>query len=370
MYNVVIIGAGVIGLSIAKYLGEKTDLSVLVIEKEDSFGKGVSSRNSEVIHSGIYYEPNSLKAKHCIKGRHYLYEYCLQNKIWFNNCGKLVVSKVNQQAQIEELFKNANENGVDGIQLIDKNEIEKLEPFINSDAALKVDCTGIVSAHDLMSSLYNKSKSFEHDYLFKSKVMGVQKKSELYNIEIENYFGQIEKLDCNWVINASGLSSDIIGNLTGLKIPSLKFLKGSYFKLSSKWRGKFQRLVYPLPDKEHGSLGIHLTIDADQMARLGPNADWIEDRIENYNVDQSLAKIFFDEGRKYIDNLKPEDISPEYAGIRPKISLIENSMPDFYIEHEDKNGYPGFINLIGMESPGLTACLSIGEFISDLIIEN
>ncbi len=370
MYDVVIIGAGVIGLSIARSLGEKTSLSVLVIEKDDSFGRGVSSRNSEVVHSGIYYEPNSLKSIHCIKGRNYLYEYCDKNNVWFNNCGKLVVSKVHQQTQIEGLYKNAEDNGIRGIQLIDKNEIERLEPFIDSDIALKVDCTGIVSAHDLMSSLYNKSKNFEHDYLFKSKVMGIQKNSDSYNIEIENYFGEIENLNCDWVINASGLDSDIVGNFIGLNVPRLKFLKGSYFKLSPKWRDKFQHLIYPLPDKEHGSLGIHLTIDADQMARLGPNADWIEDRNEDYSVDQSLAKIFFDEGSKYIKKLELNDITPDYAGIRPKISLNENSMPDFYIEHEDKRGFPGFINLIGIESPGLTACLSIGESISDLVIEN
>ncbi len=370
MYDVVIIGAGAIGLSIAKFLGEKTKLSVLVIEKEDSYGKGISSRNSEVIHSGIYYEPNSLKAKHCIRGRNYLYDYCNRNNIWFNKCGKLVVSKFHQQEQIEILFKNANDNGIKGIQLIDKKEIEKLEPLVNSDIALKVDCTGIFSAHDLMSSLYNKSKNFDHDYLFKSRVMSIQKKSSLYTIEIKNYFGETEQLDCNWVINSSGLDSDIIGNLIGLNIPRLKFLKGSYFKLSSKWRGKFKHLVYPLPDKKHGSLGIHLTIDADQMARLGPNAEWVEDRTENYNIDESLVTEFYEEGSKYIKNLKLDDITPEYAGIRPKILLNGNSMPDFYIQHEDGKGFPGFINLIGIESPGLTACLSIGESVSNILIEN
>ena len=370
MYDIVIIGAGVIGLSIARSLGEKTNMSILIIEKEDSFGKGVSSRNSEVIHSGIYYEPNTLKAKLCTRGRDYLYEYCDQNKVWFNNCGKLVVSKLHQQTQIESLYANAKKNGVDDIEIIDKSEISKLEPCIDSDIALKVNCTGIISAHDLMTSLYNKSKNFDHDYLFKSKVLGIQKNSDLYKIDIENYYGEIEKLNCKWVINAAGLGSDIIGNLLGLTIPSLKFLKGSYFKLSSKWRGKFEHLVYPLPNKKYGSLGIHLTIDADQMARLGPNADWIEDRIEDYNVKEELHEKFFEEGSKYIQGLKLNDITPDYAGIRPKILVDNNSMPDFYIEHEDKKGFPGLINLIGIESSGLTASLSIGDYIADIIIEN
>tara|TARA_Y100000996_G_scaffold324251_1_gene260252 strand:- start:896 stop:2008 length:1113 start_codon:yes stop_codon:yes gene_type:complete len=370
MYDVVIIGAGVVGLSIARSISKNTKLSVLVIEKEDSFGKGVSSRNSEVIHSGIYYKPNTLKAKYCVDGRNKLYKYCKQNKIWFNNCGKLVVSKIHQQAQIEHLYNNARENGVDEIEIIDKAEIRKLEPCIDSDIALKVNCTGIVSAHDLMTSLYNKSINCDHDYLFKSKVVDIQKNGDLYNIDIENYYGEIEKLECEWVINASGLDSDVIGNFLGLNVPTLKFLKGSYFKLSSKWRDKFKHLVYPLPDKEHGSLGIHLTIDADRMARLGPNADWIEDRKEDYNVKESLSEKFFEEGRKYIQGLELSDISPDYAGIRPKILADRNSMPDFYIEHESKKGFHGFINLIGIESPGLTASLSIGDDIARMIIEN
>ena len=370
MYDVVIIGAGVVGLSIARSLGEKTGLSVIVIEKEDSFGKGVSSRNSEVIHSGIYYKPNTLKAKYCVEGRNCLYEYCKKNKIWFNNCGKLVVSKINQQAEIEDLYKNAKDNGINDIEIIDKNEIEKLEPFIKSDMALKVDCTGILSAHDLMNSLYNKSKDFDHDYLFKSKVIGVNKKGSLYNIDIENYYGEIEKLECKWVVNAAGLDSDTVGSFLGLTIPSLKFLKGSYFKLASKWRGKFQHLVYPLPNTKEGSLGIHLTIDADQMARLGPNAEWIKNRIEDYNVKESIRSVFFEEGRKYIKDLELTDITPDYAGIRPKILAQSDSMPDFYIKHEDKKGFPGWINLIGIESPGLTASLFIGDHIADKIIEN
>ena len=370
MYDITIIGAGVVGLSIARSLGEKTGLSVIVIEKEDSFGKGISSRNSEVIHSGIYYKPNSLKAKYCVEGRNYLYEYCKKNKIWFNNCGKLVVSKIHQQTEIEDLFKNAKDNGINNIEIIDKSEIKKLEPFVNSEIALKVDCTGILSAHDLMSSLYNKSKSFDHDYLFKSKVVGVQKKGDLYNIDIENYYGEIEKLDCKWVINAAGLDSDTIGKFLGLSVPSLKFLKGSYFKLSSKWRGRFKHLVYPLPDTVHGSLGIHLTIDADLMPRLGPNADWIKNRIEDYEVKESLSKKFFEGGREYIQGLELNDITPDYAGIRPKILADNNSMPDFYIEHEDKKGFPGWINLIGIESPGLTASFSIADHIAEIIIEN
>ena len=154
MFDVVIIGAGVIGLSIARAIGEQTNKSVLVIEKDDSFGKGISSRNSEVIHSGIYYKPGSLKSKYCVEGRKLLYDYCTKNKIWHNNCGKLVVSKIHQQEQLEDLYNNAKNNGINEIEIIEKKEINQLEPLIQSDLALKVNCTGIISAHDLMLSFY------------------------------------------------------------------------------------------------------------------------------------------------------------------------------------------------------------------------
>tara|TARA_Y100000746_G_C15451841_1_gene427497 strand:+ start:186 stop:1298 length:1113 start_codon:yes stop_codon:yes gene_type:complete len=370
MFDVVIIGAGVIGLSIARAIGEQTNKSVLVIEKDDSIGKGISSRNSEVIHSGIYYEPGSLKSKYCVEGRKLLYDYCIKNEIWYNNCGKLVVSKIHQQEQLEDLYNNAKNNGINEIEIIDKKEINQLEPLIHSDIALKVNCTGIISAHDLMLSFYHNSQSHDHDYLFKTKVVGANKNNSDYSIDIENYYGEIETVNCKWVINASGLNSDLLGELLNDEFPKLKFLKGSYFKLSSKWKGKFKKLIYPLPDMKHGSLGIHLTIDRDGMARLGPNADWIDDRQEDYKVDDSLNEVFYEEGKKYILDLKLNELTADYSGIRPKIFMDNNSMPDFYINHEEKNGFPGWINLIGIESPGLTGSISIGNDIAKIISEN
>lgn len=370
MFDIVIIGAGVIGLSIAKALGEKTKNSVLVVEKENAIGKGVSSRNSEVIHSGIYYSPGSLKSKYCVEGRKKLYDYCLKNDIWHQNCGKLVVGQAHQEEQLEGLYKNALKNGVDEIQIIDNQQISKISPVVDSSIALKVDCTGIVSAHDLMTNFYHKSLNYEHDYLFKAEVMGIEKKSNNFSIELKNYFNEIEKVESKWVINAAGLNSDIIGNFFDIDVPKLRFLKGSYFKLSSKWKNRFDRLIYPLPDAEHGSLGIHLTIDADGMARLGPDAEWCQNREENYSVDESLINTFYEEGKKYLPDLEIDDLTPDYSGIRPKIYLEKDSMPDFYISHEIDRGLSGLINLIGIESPGLTGSLAIGEDIAKMVIEN
>jgi len=370
MFDVVIIGAGVIGLSIARAIGNKTNKSVLIIEKEDSFGKGISSRNSEVIHSGIYYKPGSLKSKYCVEGRKHLYDYCIKNNIWYNNCGKLVVSKSHQREQLEKLYQNAKDNGIDDVKIIEKNEINLLEPLIESDIALKVDCTGITSAHDLMLSFYNESQSHDHDYLFKTKVVGANKKNDDYAIDIENYYGEIEHVNCNWVINAGGLNSDLLGELLNDDLPKIKFLKGSYFKLSSKWKNTFKKLIYPLPDIAHGSLGIHLTIDRDGMARLGPNADWIDNREEDYAVNDELINTFYKEGKKYISGLELDELTPDYSGIRPKIFSENNSMPDFYIQHEEEKGFPGWINLIGIESPGLTASISIGNEIAKIVNQN
>ena len=172
MFNIVIIGAGVIGLSIARAIGEKTNLSVLIIDKEDGIGRGISSRNSEVIHSGIYYDPKSLKTKYCIEGRDLLYDYCKKNNVWTNQCGKLIIGDNYQTSELEALFDNGIKNGIPNMKIINKKEIESIESKIIADSALYIGCTGIISAHELMSAFYRESQKCDHDYLFKSKVIG------------------------------------------------------------------------------------------------------------------------------------------------------------------------------------------------------
>jgi len=231
-----------------------------------------------------------------------------------------------------------------------------------------VGCTGIVSAHDLMAAFYKISQEGDHDYLFKSKVVGADSKSDGYEISIENAQGELEKVPAEWVINAAGLESDMVAQMLGGDYPTLRYSKGCYYKLSSKWRGAFNHLVYPLPDKKHGSLGIHLSFDESQMVKLGPSAHWIQDRTEDYDVEENLLDQFFTEGHRYIPGLEKEDLSPDFAGIRPKIWMNENPMPDFYISHEEGKGFPGWINLIGIESPGLTSAIAIGEDVASWII--
>ncbi len=364
MYKIVIIGAGVVGLSIARAISENSKKSVLVIEKEESYGRGISSRNSEVIHSGIYYKPNSLKAHYCTLGRELIYNYCNQNHVWNKNCGKLVIGHKRQLSSLKSLYKNGEANNIPNIRIIDKKEIRKLEKFVNSDFALYVGSTGIVSAHDLMTAFYRDTQSMDHDYLFKSEVVSIKQLDQGYELSIRNAVDVIEKISCEWVINASGLQSDILAHMLGNEFPKLKYSKGCYFKLGSRWRNAFNHLIYPLPDESKGSLGIHLTLDQTGSIKLGPSADWVENRNEDYDVNPALIDRFYDEAKLYIKDLKKEDLSADYSGIRPKIWMNDNPMPDFYISHEEDKGFPGWINLIGIESPGLTASLAIGNDIA------
>ena len=367
-YDAIIVGAGAVGLAIAHSLTKIKNLSVLVIEKEKDYGRGISSRNSEVIHSGIYYPPNSIKAKYCIEGRQLLYEFCDKYRVWYKRCGKIIICQKSQSYEIEKLYNRAKENGIDQARIINRHEIEKLETHVKGKTGLLIESTGILASHEYMSALYNVSGNSGHDYLFKSEVIQCERlNSNGYKIKVSNAMGEIESVTTNWVINSSGLSSDLVARMLDNKInvPNLAYLKGSYFKLSPKWNGRFNRLVYPLPDKKHSTLGIHLTIDRKGQIKLGPNAQLIKQRSENYDVNDNDLDAFYKSAKKYIIGLKKEDLTPDYSGIRPKINI--NQFSDFYIVNETKKGFPNWINLIGIESPGLTSSLAIGQKVLSII---
>jgi len=368
-YNIIIIGAGVVGLAAARAIAEKGETSVLIIEKEDGFGHGISSRNSEVIHSGIYYNQGSIKAAYCSRANKRLYQFCDKENVWYNNCGKLVIAQQGQDPALQDLYQQGILNGVDGIRLINKNEIASLEPNIAAETALFIPSTGIISANELMSAFYRISASREHDTLFMSSVKNVGKtESGAYEITIIEHGSAESSVTANWVINAAGLHSDAIAELVmGNTAPSLKFSKGEYFKLSSQWANKFSHLVYPLPDIKHDTLGIHLSIDQSGFAKLGPSAAWLDSLNENYSVDEDLKSVFYDEAKKYIPDLDIDDLSADYSGIRPKYFVNNDQQSDYYIKHEKDAGLAGWINLVGIDSPGLTAAISIGEDVAEWI---
>ena len=371
-YHVIIIGAGVIGLAVARSLAESGHNSVLIIDKEKNFGRVTSSRNSEVIHSGIYYPSTSLKAKYCLIGRKLLYEFCKKYNVWHQQCGKLIVAQDYQEPALENLYNKAIANGVPDVEKINKQKIEKMEPRVIGKTALFVGCSGIISAHEIMSAYFNISQSKNHDYLFKSRVNDSEPLYDGYEIFIENSIGEREKVTSEWVINAGGLQSDLIARMVNndVKFPELTYSKGCYFRLSSKWRNRFKHLVYPMPDKELDSLGIHLSFDQSGNIKLGPSAHWMENKKEDYTVEKRLLNLFYHEAKKYIKGLKKFDLSPDYAGIRPKMKTTKETFSDFYIAHENEKGFPGWINLIGIDSPGLTAAIAIGEDVAKWIDQN
>ena len=366
-YKVIIIGAGVVGLAVARSLAENRLDSVLIIEKEKNIGFGTSSRNSEVIHSGLYYPEKSLKAKYCLRGRELLYDFCKKYSIWFNQWGKIIIGQKNQESDINYLYNNAKNNSVPNLQILNKKDIEAIEPCITAEIGLLIGCTGIISSHSYMETFFNISNNRNHDYLFKSSVIDIDYLGGGYKVTIKNAQNILETVNSEWVINASGLQSDKIAQLLDVNYPSLTYSKGSYFKLDTQWKGKFKHLIYPTPDSNTDSLGIHLSFNKHGQVKLGPNAIWRKNRIEDYSVDEQLLDMFYFEASKYILGLKKYHLSPDYAGLRPKIKNVKKGFSDFYISNEEKIGLPGLINLIGIDSPGLTSAIAIGEDVANWI---
>ena len=368
-YEIIIVGAGVIGLAVARALAIEEKRSVLIIEKEMGFGQGTSSRNSEVIHSGIYYPSNSIKAKYCLNGRAKLYEFCRRNNVWYKNCGKLVVAQIGQESQLTSLFEQAQANDVPDVHIVDRLGVSKLEPTVSAESAMFVGCTGIVSAHELMSAYHRIATQADHDILLRSTVVGVEPKGDAYLLEVKGSDDINYTVTGRWIVNAAGLYSDKIaqflwGNNNIIR-PSLSYSKGSYFKLSTKWRHSVRHLIYPLPDKEKDSLGIHLSFDQAGNMKLGPDATWMQNYSEDYDVNSDNLNAFYLAAKRYLPSLESIDLSPDYSGIRPKLMTGPNEPSDFYIRHEPD--YPGWINLIGIDSPGLTSSLAIGEDVAQWI---
>ena len=368
-YKVVIIGAGVVGLAIARALATRGETSVLIVEKEMGIGQGISSRNSEVIHSGIYYPTDSLKAKYCLAGRDRLYAFCRENDVWNSKCGKLVVAQSGQEALLEALYEQAQSNDITEIHMMDRAEIQTLEPEVSAESAMFVGCTGIISAHELMSAFHRTSADADHDLLLKAVIVGAEPKGDIYSLRVEGPGEASYSVTTTWVVNAAGLHSDktaqFLWGTNDKSHPMLRYLKGSYFKLSGKWRHRIERLVYPIPDVSHDSLGIHLSFDQNGEMKLGPSAEWMDDRSEDYAVNETDLDLFYREAKIYLPALERDDLSPDYAGIRPKLAETVNGHSDFYMKHEPD--YPGWVNLIGIDSPGLTAALAIGEDVAGWI---
>ena len=368
-YDILIIGAGVIGLAVTAKLSTK--YKCLLIEKNYSFGMDTSSRNSEVLHAGIYYPPNTLKAKLCVNGNRLLYDWCSIHKVPHQKIGKyLIAINSDDECELNQIYLNALNNGVNGISPISIEEFRKSEPNIIASSALLSKETGIIDSHKLMESFIEEIKILDADIVYNHKFLNTEFNGNSYISVLE--FNNIEKFEINskFIINCAGLYADIVAENCGLDIEEnnykLHWCKGHYYRISN-YPNVSQRLIYPVPPKDKLGLGIHLTKELGGGYKLGPDTKYIDSNDVDYSINDQYSKIFYQAASKYIKNLKIENINPDQAGIRPKLQAKGELFRDFVINEESENGYPGLINLIGIESPGLTSCISISEYVSQFI---
>ncbi|MCL4475999.1 MAG: NAD(P)/FAD-dependent oxidoreductase [Nitrospirae bacterium] len=359
--DITIIGAGVIGLAIASELAE-SNLSLYILEKNETHGMGISSRNSEVIHAGIYYPPGSLKAQLCVEGREILYETCVKNSIPHMKRGKLIIATTEKEmGKVERLMHNALHNGVSSVSLLTQSEIRQKEPNIKAFGALYSPDTGILSAHSLMDYYLCSAKRKGAEIVYGTQVVGIERDTAGYRIVTLNRDGEYFEFISERVINAAGLQSDIIARMVG-KDYTLHYCKGDYFSINAAKRGLVQRLVYPVPEENHVGLGVHLTLDLQGRMKLGPDATYT-DKVEEYRVDASKRDLFYESAVRFLPFIRKGDIVPDMSGIRPKLQGYGKGFHDFVISED----LPGFINLVGIESPGLTAAPAIARHVKRIL---
>lgn len=361
-YNVdaVVIGAGIIGLACARRLAE-SGFETIVIESQKTFGQGISSRNSEVIHAGLYYKPGSLKARLCRDGRDRLYRYCEERHIPHRRVGKLVVAT--NEAQLEGLRaiqEVAEVNGCSDLKWLDANTARKWEPALSCVAALHSPSTGIVDCHALMTTLLGDAEAAGALLVRNTPIIGGA--IEGNRIRLNTGGPDATQIHSPIVINAAGLEAPAIAsNLSGFPetcVPPRCYAKGNYFSLTGN--SPFSRLIYPVP--ERGGLGVHLTLDLMGRARFGPDVEWID--TPEYAVDASKAPRFLEAIRQYWPDCTLDRLLPAYAGVRPKLGSSAAFADDFVIQSVETHGINGLVNLFGIESPGLTSCLAIAEEVS------
>ncbi|HUW44623.1 MAG TPA: NAD(P)/FAD-dependent oxidoreductase [Dehalococcoidia bacterium] len=366
--DVAIIGAGVIGLATAGEIAQRKK-GVFVFEKNRTFGLETSSRNSEVIHAGIYYPEDSLKAKLCVEGKSLLYKLCDKHNIAYKKLGKIIVAAdENETTQLEKLYEQGRKNGVDDLVLLSRTELKKLEPSIEARAGLLSPSSGILDSYTLLKFLYSQAREKGAEFVFDTEVIGIERAGAKYKVQIKDRDG-ISAFVAHVVVNCAGLNSDKIAQLAGLDIAKagykLHYCKGEYFSLSSKYRNLVSRLIYPTP--EQAGHGIHLRQGLDGRVLLGPSAHYVE--AIDYAVDETQKQAFYNSAKKFLPLVELEDLAPESAGIRPKLQGPGEAFRDFVIAHEEKANFPGLINLIGIESPGLTASLAIARYVGRMVDE-
>ncbi|WP_441230671.1 NAD(P)/FAD-dependent oxidoreductase [Tardiphaga sp. 215_C5_N2_1] len=358
----VVVGAGVVGLAIARRLAE-AGREVIVLEAADAIGTVTSSRNSEVIHAGIYYPAGSLMARLCVAGKQALYDYCRDRGIPHRNSGKLIVAtRPEEIAKLASIKAHAEANGVADLEQLSGTEARALEPALACEAALLSPSTGIVDSHSYMLSLRGEAEAAGAAFAFLAPLERGRVTADGFELDIGGEAPMT--LACDMLINSAGLSATAIARmLDGMPldlIPPAYLAKGCYFSCNAK--APFSRLIYPVP--EPGGLGVHLTLDLAGQARFGPDVEWV-DHID-YTVDPARGERFYPAIRRYWPSLPDGALMPSYSGMRPKIVPPAVAVQDFMIQGAQTHGVPGLINLFGIESPGLTSSLAIADYVAEM----
>ena len=358
----VVAGAGVVGLAVARALA-LAGREVLVLEAAAAIGTGTSSRNSEVLHAGLHHPQGSLKARLCVQGRALLYDYCAARGISHRRCGKLLVATAPAQvARLKLMQAKARRNGVEDLVLLDQQQVKRLEPALRCEAALLSPGTGIIDSHGLMQSLLNDCQNAGGILVLNTPLAHARYAQGA----IELIVSDGTRLRADVLVNATGLQAPALAsNFQGLAprfVPQAFFAKGNYFSLAGP--APFSHLIYPLP--EQAGLGVHLTLDLAGQARFGPDVQWVVSS-DDLSVDPARSQAFYAEIRKYWPDLADGALLPGYAGIRPKISGPHQPPADFMIQGPQTHGVPGLVNMFGIESPGLTCALAIGQWVLALL---
>jgi len=356
-----IIGGGVVGLAIARALATAGS-EVLVVDQETLIGQGISSRNSEVIHAGIYYSSGSLKANLCLKGNQLLYEYCQTHGVAQQRCGKLIVATdATEEAALAEVQTLAMANGVE-LQVWSSAKVRVAEPQVKASMALYSSTTGIVSAHGLMQSLLVDVEQLGGSFVGATRVETIEPVAGgfvvLCQVGAADY-----RFGCRNLINAAGLGAQALaGRCAGLDaslIPPLYLCKGVYFSLTGSH--PFKHLIYPVPEKSGAGLGVHATLDLGGQVKFGPDVDYVD--AQDYSVPAARREDYFEAIQRYYPQIDKTRLVPGYAGIRPKLQAPGGGPEDFVIQGPGVHGLPGLVNLFGIESPGLTAALAIADYV-------
>jgi L-2-hydroxyglutarate oxidase LhgO len=366
--DAVVIGAGVVGLACARELAAR-GREVVLIERHERFGVETSSRNSEVIHAGIYYPPGSLKATLCAAGGPGLYAWCEAHGVPHRRLGKLIVAtSPEEEPKLEQIVRQAEANGVTSLRPLSAAEVRGLEPHVRAVRGLWSPDTGIVDSHALMASLLADAAGRGCTAAWRHEVVGAERLGDGYRVAARSG-AETAALETRTVVNAAGLDADRIAALPGLDVGASgyrqHYARGHYFRVHPRKCHLARHLVYPAPQATH--LGVHVTLDLAGGLRLGPDLEYLPDRRQDYDVPASLRATFHAAASRYLDGLEPDDLSPDLAGIRPKLQGPGEAFRDFVIAEEAARGLPGWINLVGIESPGLTCCLAIGTAVADML---